>query len=392
MSMVVKFQSALFRCTRPFIYIFAKNGVDKILHNPKTVVITRLEDIGDMLVFIPALRTFRKGYPNAKITLITRSALGYGVIKKSPYLDRVILLENTFMGKFSLIRSLRKIKPDIFVISAQEFGKVKWGFWGKAKVIVGYRQAKLYNEYRKVKLRGFIQRFPSWDDSANEVWKNLKLASALGIGSLYPELEYTWIDSSEERFSNILVKNMRRRFTDFVVILAPFSKRESKEWDAANFAYLADWLIENLNSRVIINGAPNEQNKVDSILKLMKHDCFNAVGKVSLEQLPPLIKNCDLLVGVDSGPVHFAAALKVPYVAIFRPIEHEKWAHSYNPHIQKNIFKTPQCIPCPDFCKERLCIDSITVDEVLNTIKKMGMKGLLGRETKKLLQGRIIAV
>jgi len=390
MSAIIKIQSALFRLTRPFTYIFDSKGVEKVLFKPRNIVITRLEDVGDMLVFVPTLKTFRRGYPKAKITLITRSKTGYEVINGCPYVDNIIHVEDRLWGKFKLIRSLRKIKPDIFVVSAQEFGKVKWGLWGKAKVIVGYRKAKSYNKFRKIKLAGLIQVYPPWKDSLNEVEKNLQFARSVGISSMYNELEYTWSTTMESRFSNILVKNFNMSVRDFVVVLLPFSKREAKEWEAEKFAFLADWLIDNLNAKVIINGAPDEHSKVASITKLMKGSCFDIAGKVSLRQLPPLIKNCDLAIGVDSGPIHFAAALGIPYVALFRPIEHEKWAHSYSPSIQRNIYKTPSCMPCTDYCKERVCMDIIMLEDVIEAIQDMGKQGIFGREIKEVLKTELV--
>jgi len=390
MSTIMKIQSAMFRLTRPFTYVFGSRGVEKVLFKPRNIVLTRLEDVGDMLVFVPTLKTFRRGYPNAKITLVTRSKTGHEVINGCPYVDKIIHVKDSFYGKFKFIRSLRKIKPDIFVVSAQEFGKVKWGLWGKAKVIVGYREAKSYNEFRKIKLAGIVQVFPAWDNSLNEVEKNLKFASSVGISSIYRELEYTWPTTMESRFSNILIRSLNISVRDFVVILLPFSKREAKEWTPEKFAYLADWIIENLNAKLIINGAPNEHSKIASIRKLMKNKCFDIAGKVSLRQLPTLIKNCDLAIGVDSGPIHFAAALKIPYVALFRPIEHEKWAHAYSPSIQKNIYKTPSCMPCADYCKNRTCMDAIGLEDVMEAIRDMGNAGTFGKEIKEAVKTKLI--
>ncbi len=381
-SIYKSLQSVFFRLSRPFVYIFG-NKVNSILCDPKHIVITRLEDVGDMLVFIPTLKTFRHGYPNSKITLLTRSKAGFEIIESCPYIDQIFHLKNTFFGKLSLVLKLRKNKPDLFVISSQEFGKVKWGLWGGAKIIVGYQEAKLYNEFRKIKLPGFIQVAPKWNDSLTELERNLQLASAVGITTLHREIDYTWIRKTDTRFSNALVRGLGIKPMEFTVILAPFSKRKPKEWEYGKFAIVADWLIENLKANVVVIGAVHEEPKANLIFKNMKNTCYNAVGRTSLRQLPAFMKNTDFVIGVDSGPIHFAAALKIPYVSIFGPGEFTKWAHTYNSRIQQNIFKNPYCSPCnKEVCDDNHCMTGVGVDEVIDRVKLMAKNGVWGNKIK----------
>jgi ADP-heptose:LPS heptosyltransferase len=54
------------------------------------IVVTRLQNIGDMLVFIPALRLLRKALPEAHITLLAKHAQGIEIVRRCPYIDEIL--------------------------------------------------------------------------------------------------------------------------------------------------------------------------------------------------------------------------------------------------------------------------------------------------------------
>jgi heptosyltransferase-2 len=365
-------QKALFMLTRFRVYILKKPSLQNILEAPENIVLTRLEDVGDMLVFVPTLRAFRQGFPQSRIYLVTRSQIGFETIDGCPYVDEFIHMENTFSGKLKLIKRLRKIKPDIFVISTQCWGRVKWGFWGKAKVIVGHTSSPLFNRERKVKLAGFIMISPEYDRGANEVENNLKLARVLGIKHASQQMEYSWISPDAEKYVNALFDEYRLDQKRPLVALAPGSKRRAKMWYVDEFARVADELIERYGARIVITGAKQDEALTAQIKSKMKHDAVSLAGKINFKQLPVLIRKVDLLITVDSGPMHFAAAVGTPYIALFGPGEYIKWRHDRQPEKQKNIYKQPPCAPCnKEFCEDHKCMKMITGEDVLAQVKEL---------------------
>jgi ADP-heptose:LPS heptosyltransferase len=364
--------------TRFRVYVLKSPSLQDILNNPKSIVLTRLEDVGDMLMFVPTLRAFKQGYPRARLYLVTRSETGTETIDGCPYVDEIIRLENTLNGKLRLIKKLRRVKPDIFVISTQCWGRVKWGFWGGARVIIGHQRSPLYNRERKVKLAGFIMRSPHYDEQANEAENNLKLAQAAGIVDANPALEYSWIGSDSRKYINMLFEEMGLGVDDFVVGIAPGTKRGAKAWYADSFAEVADELVERHAAKVLLIGTEAEKDIARQIKQKMRFEAMSVVGKTSLKQLPALIERINLLIGVDSGPIHFAAALGTPYVALFGPGEFAKWKHDWNPSMQKNICKHAPCAPCnKEFCEEHICMKQIKVEDVLAQVGEMDKDGVI---------------
>jgi heptosyltransferase-2 len=91
----------------------------------------------------------------------------------------------------------------------------------------------------------------------------------------------------------------------------------AKRWLPERFGELADRLIGALNADVLIFGTPEEKPLAEAIAAGMKHTPAIAAGGTSLRQLLALLARCRLVVTNDSGPMHLAAALGVPLVAIF---------------------------------------------------------------------------
>src|ERR1039458_9117265 len=91
----------------------------------------------------------------------------------------------------------------------------------------------------------------------------------------------------------------------------------AKRWMPERFAALADRLISALDADVVIFGSAAERPLVEQIACTMEHTPTVVAGETSLRQLMALMARCRLMVTNDSGPMHLAAALRVPLVAIF---------------------------------------------------------------------------
>ena len=123
------------------------------------IVLTRLQNIGDMLTFIPALRTLRKALPQAKITVLAKHKGGLEVLKNCPYCDKVVIAPKSgaIFDKFRMRRELKEFGPiDYFVISPQDLGRVPWALFCGTKHISAYPSFVNYGEIRREKMVSFI--------------------------------------------------------------------------------------------------------------------------------------------------------------------------------------------------------------------------------------------
>ena len=125
-----------------------------------------------------------------------------------------------------------------------------------------------------------------------------------------------WCSGEEEALDPIL------RDLDVLVLnhgVNPGGDRPNRRWNPDNYAFVADQLIENLDSQVVLLGGVGEENITRYIKNKMKNDVVNLAGKLTLNDLVYVIGRFDLLITNDSGPMHIGAAVGTRLVAVFGP-------------------------------------------------------------------------
>ena len=97
----------------------------------------------------------------------------------------------------------------------------------------------------------------------------------------------------------------------------------------------------------------------------MRNKAIDLSGQLTLNDLVYIIDQMDLLVTNDSAPMHIAAAVKTPVVAIFGPEDLRLFGPYTTPDLYRIVFKDVDCRPCKKKdCKRPLCLDQITPEEV----------------------------
>jgi len=123
----------------------------------------------------------------------------------------------------------------------------------------------------------------------------------------------------------------------------PGSRWSFKCWPAAQNAQLIDRLAAD-GHRIVLTGAPDEVEFIDRILAATGAKPLNLAGQLSIKELGALIARARLFVGVDSMPMHLAAALGIPTVALFGPSGDREWGPWRVAH--RVVTTTHSCRPC----------------------------------------------
>jgi heptosyltransferase-2 len=164
----------------------------------------------------------------------------------------------------------------------------------------------------------------------------------------------------------------------FLVGVSPgASFGEAKRWLPDRYADLADRLIDALGADVVIFGSPAERPLAEAVARAMKHTPVLVAGETTLREFMALMAKCHLVITNDSGPMHVAAALGLPLLAIFGSTDERATGPV---GLRARIVKHPvECSPCGlrecpiDF----RCMNGISVDDVytaaLESVKKWGI-------------------
>lgn len=287
-----------------------------------------MQNIGDMLVFVPALRFLRQALPDVNITLLCKHQGGIEIIKNCPYFDDMIIVKNrSFKEKMRLIAQFRKRKLDAFIISPQDLGRCPWGFMGGAKKIVGFPQVLYRGKWKGEKLPFLLSGKAQWDVEASETENCVNLVqyalTCMGVTTeITPSLEteYSWFSPETP------AKTLEKFNVDCSYLtVAPFSKQENKNWSFDKISALLKELQSKTKSKIVLIGGRDDTEKCSQLAETIGSECSSLAGELSLDQSAWLISKSILFFGPDSGPAHLATAVKTPAVVIYGPADYKRW-------------------------------------------------------------------
>jgi len=355
----------------------------------KRILVIQTAKIGDLICSTPVFRAVKKRYPHAHLAAMVNPA-ARGLLEYNPYVNEVIEIERGFYrglaGKIRLARLLHKGGYDIAISLNPNLPFMLAMFWALIPVRVSlmpvitgitYRLASVFSTYLERHIRGRL---------VAETY--MEMLKAIGIDSKDIAKDVFKSPDADERVvgETLVVSHWEgtspspTKQNSKLVGLAVTSGNRLKEWGAKNIAALADKLIAEKNSSVVLIGSEKDKDVADEILKsiLYKDSIIDAVGKFSLQELPALIERLSLFIGVDTGVIYMADALNIPVIDIAGPsdMEDQRPTGKRVTIIQK---KDIECVPCshtfsaPYECRygHRDCIVSVSIDEVFDSAKRL---------------------
>ncbi|MBI3323708.1 MAG: lipopolysaccharide heptosyltransferase II [Candidatus Omnitrophica bacterium] len=332
--------------------------------NPR-VVVWKLSALGDVILASPSLRSIRRRFPTSTISLVTRRAFAQA-LARCPYVDHVVLADGGPRGwgrRLSVLRRLKRTGFDLSIDLQNSRQTHLWSWLIGARVRVGYdrRWGALLN--RPVTLPA---------EPMSPVAHQQALLKAAGVDPDGEAIEL-WPSGEDERRADALLREARLTQRRPLVGVHPGGspKWKTKRWPIARWAALCDRLSEQ-GAQVIVTGAPAERALGEQLLTLVHSRPALAIGRTSLMELACLIKRCDAFVCNDSAPLHLAAAVGTPVVALFGPTDPARHAPSH-PSV-RTIHKRVFCSPCySSWCRTvtHACMQQISVEEVLRIAQEL---------------------
>jgi ADP-heptose:LPS heptosyltransferase len=147
---------------------------------------------------------------------------------------------------------------------------------------------------------------------------------------------------------------------------------QTKRWDTNYIAQLCDQLAGKYNIRTLLTGMERDIEIAREIVGISNSKPIMSVGKTDILQLASLIRRCGVYVTTDSAPLHVAASMDVPFVALFGPTDPRR--HTPNVRKDNKILKSGlKCSPCykPICRKTNRCMDQIRVEEALSAVEEL---------------------
>lgn len=336
------------------------------------ILVTRTDRIGDVVLSSPVFSAIRARYPEAHIAAMVLNS-NRDLVEGNPYLDEVILYDKkgaqfTRLDTLRFALSLRKKRFDI-VVNLHATNRVHLvSYFARIPKRIGYR-----------KRLGFLLtdaiRDQKWKGERHESDYNFDLLRLIDVPRPDEMKPYLPL---EERHKDALKSRLAEEGIQLkkpYVAIHPSASCPSRVWHAERYAQVADELTRKWKTDVVlIAGGGSDRVFTDRVKSFMHAKPVNLAGKLSLGMLAWLLKDARVLISNDSGPVHMAAALDVPVVAIFGRSLPGLSPRRWKPLGRRSLFihKDVGCIECAAHrCNLGfLCLNEVTVEDVLSTVEK----------------------
>jgi lipopolysaccharide heptosyltransferase I len=284
---------------------------------PRFLVI-RLSSIGDIVHTLPAVAALGHAHPQAEIHWAVENRFS-ALLRGNPFISRLITLDTLDWRKnLASGRTLTEIMQSIEAFREFPYEAVI-DFQGLVKSAL---YARLAHSQKRIGLSWRWLREPlaaalythhiSPGKPGHVIDLNLSLVEPLGARS--SKWEFPLPDNPYDR--EAVREQLQQLGTNEFIIINPGGGWKSKRWAPANYADLAARLAQQLPFDILVTGSEQEEDMAREILT--RADVPQAKWFSStLPQFITLARKAKLLVGGDTGPLHLAAAVGTPLVAIF---------------------------------------------------------------------------
>lgn len=349
--------------------------------NPNKILLIKFRNIGDVLLSTPLIKNLKLLFPDSIIDIAINKE-SQDILINNPNINNIFLYNRNYIKNQKIVNKIlfeinfvKKIIINNYdlvinltegdrgtIITLLTKGKQRFGYSPNNKIL------KLLKPYTKYK-------------------SNFRKEHAIERDLDFLEfLDYYPVEKKVNiYFSKNDLKKIEKYSKNFIVV-HPVTKWQYKYWENDRFAKIIDFLIEK-GEKVIITGSNNkkELHAINEIIKLSKYSPINLAGKLSLTEIAALYSKAKLFIGLDTAPMHIAAAVDIPIITLFGlsdPIVWGPWENKLEKVCYQDVKHIQYCgkhtivqhpgkkIIYQNSIKKSEAMLKISVGEVINEIKK----------------------
>ena len=325
------------------------------------ILLVRLGALGDIVHALPVAAALREAFPSARLDWLVDER-HRAVLELVPVIDRRIPVRPSVGGFLSAARSLRDQAYDV-ALDLQ--GLWKSGALARASGaarVVGFSRPHL----REPGARLFYTETCGQVGGPHVIQKNLSLLRALGVE---PDLAATTFPLTvpDSTVPAEMARRLQLRPGDRLALVNPCAAWPNKRWPPERYGRVAAALARRHQIRSAIIWGPGEQARADAVVAASEGSAA-IVPATTLGDLLALAREACLMVSGDTGPLHLAAAVGTPIVALCGPTDAARngpWAHG---DIAVSRYASCACRYERRCRRASSCLDDIDEDEVLRAV------------------------
>lgn len=326
----------------------------------REILIIKPSSMGDVVHTLPAVGVIRRRFPHAHISWLVKPEWA-SLLQGHPFIDEVLSVPFRWRNLLGLFQTVRRRPFDLVVDFQGLFRSAVLGYLTWAPVRVGFADGREKSHWF------YTDVVPTRPGVIHAIERYLALAEA--VGGDIREFSFSIRPTGDAAaVVDLFLKEAGLSERASFAIIHPSSRWESKRWNSDRFAELGDWLVGEKNLPVVFIGGPGDEEEIDRLINRMKRPAVNGAGRLNLIELAELIRRASIFISNDSGPMHLAAAVGTPVIALFGPTDPEKVGPYGAGHvvIQKEI----ECSGCGrNRCvQQNRCMNAIEIGDVQRAI------------------------
>ena len=323
----------------------------------KKILIIRLSSLGDIVLTQSAVQTVRNEFPDAQIHYLTKKVYS-PIVEMFNCVDKIHYWEN----KNALLIKLRKLKFDIAIDLHSKLNTFI------IKSFVNAKQTSTYNKEHLLRRKIVKKKTNRTISSTVDLYFTALQKIGINTEATDPKL----IPINNTKVPEILNQSDGKKR----IGLFPGALHKTKQYPINQLAEFIDSVPTEWNCQFLIFGSNVERDLAEELEILTETKIMNLCGELNLQQLVTAIDRMDVVISNDSGPMHMAAALEKPQIAIFGAT-HPKLG--FAPMNKKAITLSAdlQCQPCSLHGSKACpldhfnCMKQVFAVDILKTLKIM---------------------
>ena len=338
-------------------------------------LILKPSSMGDIVQAMPVLTALREGRPEARVWWMAAKPFT-GLLEDHPRLEGVIPFDRKRYGQAwwnpaamrDLLGFLRDLRRHEFTLVLDLQGLLRTGLFAR---LSGARDRVGFAAARELAPLFYTERVAVPAPDMHSVDRYLLVARAVGLAAPKATDHLPVTPAARARARDMLAEAGLGRDEPFVVVGAD-ARWATKLWPAERYARVIDRVRAETGGRAVLVGGPDGRAVAGRIGEAAAEAPLDLVGRTTLKELVGLIAEARAMVTNDSGPMHVAAAVGTPTVAIFGPTNPDRTG-PYGPGHRVMTADVP-CRPCyKRQCvlggtEALACMTGVTADEVAEAV------------------------
>lgn len=335
------------------------------------ILILKPSSLGDVIHTLPVLSALRARFPNAYIAWFVKKQWA-DLLHRIEGLDQVWAVGHGLRNWLAEIPRLRQKDFDLAVDFQGLFRSGAMAWLSGAPVRIGFANG------REASSLFYTHKVVVDNPDMHAVDRYVLVAQALGATVDQPAFTIHISDSDLGKAGELLTKHGLNIDSPWIAMNIG-GRWPTKRWPSKFFAMTADQLQQKGLGRIVLIGGPEDQGVAQEVTSLMVTTPIDLTGKTPLTILPALLQATRVLITNDSGPMHLAAALRTPVVAVFGPTNPARTGPYGKEHV--TLVSEVPCHPCYSRscqnAKQLECLFTIAPRQVVEAAESLCSSRLL---------------